>query len=70
MFRGEDVSGRSCFGDQIADWGIEKASSRELGVLMKMSRYNFFWFNKIFKTLREILRYNFVKIFQVPGPIL
>ena len=42
MFRGEDVSGRSCFGDQIANWGIEKASSRELGVLMKMSRYHFF----------------------------
>jgi hypothetical protein len=27
-----------------------------LPVLMKMSRYNFFWFCKIFKTLREILR--------------
>jgi hypothetical protein len=61
VFWGEDVLVKSCFGDQIADWGIEKASGRELGVLMKMSNYNFFWFNKIFKTLQEILRYNFVK---------
>ncbi len=36
-----------------------------LPVLMKMSRYNFFWFCKIFKTLREILRYNFVKLYAI-----
>ncbi len=43
---------------------VEHQNIAGLPVLMKMSRYNFFWFFKIFKTLLDILRYNFVNSFM------